>query len=456
MTLQLKYFSCRHSQIVFSLILVAIVHADNTCAADDFFTVIDVAVDKPDESRIHSKWSIKQLGSYGLSAPGDHFARTEPGLNKMENILHAEFDARFSSSITGRLELELFHDAVYALNSDISASEDELETFRNRYEARDMYLDMDLSSAWNLRAGNQIIAWGQAETLAISDLIAPNNNYTIMQADLKDIRLHVPALKLTRSDRNFTLDTVITYDAGFNYLAPKGNEFDPFIQLRDFPFNLHQHNASRRSEYFLRLKRNFQGGDISLIAADANNNELSLERTTTDTIYFTQERFQALGLSGSYNAGLWIYKAELGIHWDKAVMPNASEFMNYPQGWEKRDHSLVMAGFDYVGFGDSTVSLEINYVHTQGKTESLAVERDEVGATASVQWSDENQKLTLNAHVISLLNNNGTIFRTNAEYALTDSFKVGALLVNYDAQKNDSLFPYRNNDAVQFYWQYHF
>jgi hypothetical protein len=456
MNLQLNYFCCLHRKIAISLLLIVNFHVGDICADDDFFTDIDISVDAHEDRRLKSKWSIKQLGSYGLANPSSGFARSESGLNKMETSLHAEFDARFSPGLAGRLELELLHDAVYALNSDINASENELDTFKNRYEARDIYLDIELSKEWNLRAGNQIIAWGQAETLVISDLIAPHNNYTLLQADLEDIRLHVPALKLTRSDSNFTLDTVITYDAGFNYLAPEGNEFDPFIQLRELPLALHQHKASRRSEYFVRLKRNFKGGDISLIAADANNNELSLAHTTAEAMHFSQKRFQALGLSGSYSAGLWIYKAELGAHWGKPVTPATSEFMNYLQGWEKRDQSLAMMGFDYAGFGDATVSLEINYVHTRGATESLAIEEIEMGATTSVNWSDENQKLTLNAHVISLLNSNGTIFRANAEYALTDSLKIGALLVTYDAQENDSLYLYRNNDAVQFHLQYYF
>lgn len=456
MTLQLDYFYCAHTKILFSLVLAASVQAGNSCAADDFFTDIDVAVEAPERESIQSKWSIKQLGSYGSGAPGERFARSESGLNKIETSVHAEFDAKFSPSVTARFELELVHDAVYALNSDINASTDELDTFKNRYETRDIYLDMNLTKEWNLRAGNQIIAWGQAETLVISDLIAPHNNYTFMQADLNDIRLHVPALKLTRSDNNFTLDTVITYAAGFNYLAPEGNEFDPFIQLRELPLALQQHKASRRSEYFVRLKHNFQGGDISLIAADANNNELSLAHTTAEAMHFTQESFQALGLSGSYSAGLWIYKTEMGVHWNKPIAPAASEFMNYLQGWQKRNQTLAMAGFDYVGFGDATVSFELNYVHTQGETHTLALDKNELGATTSLNWSDENQTLSLNAHVISLLNTNGTIFRANVEYALTDSLKLGALLVTYSAPENASLFLYRNNDVVQIYCQYHF
>ncbi len=443
-----------------TLVVLALGFATPSMADNDFFASIDLAESSgrssATEKTMASRWSIKQLASYGLADPGNSFARTESGLNKMETRLQGELDFRFTTAVAGRVELEYFHDAVYSLNGDIHPSSEELDTFRNRVQARDIYLDLDLSPVWNLRAGNQIVAWGQAETLIINDLVAPLNNYTIMQADLKDLRLHTPAIKLTRSDATLTLDGLVTYDAGYNDLAPEGNEFDPFIQLRNLPFTIKKHKADRRSEYFFRVKHSFKGGDISLILADANHNELSLANTSADTFYFTQERIQALGLSGTYNKGLWVYKAEMAFHHNKPLMPETGAFMDYLQGWEKRDQALAMVGFDYAGFGDATFTLELNAVHTSGNTRPLAVDTNEVGATTSVHWSDENQKFNVNLHLISLLDGNGVIFRANTEYSLTDNLKLGSLLVTYDAGREDSLFVYRNNDAIQFYAQYFF
>lgn len=438
------------------LVLGLIAYADATFANDDFFATIDLEVSEPSRDSLQTRWSIKQLASYGLADPGSEFARAESGVNKVGTRLQGELDYRFSPAVAARFELEYFHDAVYSLNSDINPSREELNRFRNRVQARDIYLDIDLSPRWNLRAGNQIVAWGQAETLVINDLIAPLNNYTIMQADLKDLRLHTPAIKLTRSDNLLTLDALVTYDAGYNDIAPEGNEFDPFIQLRALPFAVKQDKADNRNEFFFRAKHNFRGGDISLILADANHNELSLTRTDSDTFYFSQERIQSLGLSASYNKGLWVYKGEIALHHNKPVMPAAPVFLDYLQGWENRDQTLAMVGFDYAGFGNATVSAELNYVHTSGNSEFLQLEKNELGATTSLHWSDDNQKLSLNAHFIGLLNANGFVFRANAEYALTDNFKLGSLLVAYEADADDSLFAYRNNDVIQLYVQYYF
>lgn len=430
--------------------------ANSADASDDFFSDIDIAVDSPDPSEWRGQASIKQLASYGTASPGDDFARAESGLNKMETTFHGELEGRLSSHVTGRIELDYFHDFVYSLNEEINPSNEELDVFKNRLELRDFYLDVDLSTSWNMRVGNQIIAWGQSETLVINDLIAPLNFYTLMQAELKELRLQVPAVKISHSNESFTLDTVVSYKAGSNDVAPEGNEFDPFIQLRSLPFAIETDEASNQSEIFVRLKHNFLGGDLSVMAADANHNELSLAETRNNTMHFTQERIQSLGLSGSYNHGLWIYKTELAHHWNKPITPTNESFANFLQGWALRDQVLAMAGFDYVGFGDATLSFELNYVHTSGNTELLAVEKDEIGATSSVIWNDQNQKLTLSAYMISLLNSNGLILRANADYAFTDQLNMGAQIVTYSAQANDSIFLYRNNDVVQLYFNFHF
>lgn len=439
-----------------SLWLFGCLWINSTHASDDFFSDIDIAVESPNQSEWRSLVSIKQLASYGTASPGDYFARSEIGLNKMETSFHGELEGRLSSSVTGRIELDYFHDFVYSLNDDIHPGKEEINLFENRLELRDFYLDVDLSARWNMRIGNQVIAWGQSETLAINDLISPLNQYTLMQAELKKLRLQVPAIKISHSNESFTLDTIVSYNAGYNDIAPEGNEFDPFIQLRSLPFDIETHKASTRSEFFVRLKHNFVGGDLSVMAADANHNELSLDNTQNNIMYFTQERIQSVGMSGSYNHGLWVYKAELAHHWNKPITPTSESFAVFLQGWALRDQTLAMAGFDYVGFGDATLSFEMNYVHTSGNTDLFAVEKDEFGATSSLTWSDQNQKLTLSAYMISLLNSNGFILRANADYAFTDQFNMGVQIVNYSAQPNDSLFLYRNNDVAQLYFYFHF
>ncbi|HSG93342.1 MAG TPA: DUF1302 family protein, partial [Methylotenera sp.] len=313
---------------------------DADASSDDFFVDIDVNVDNLDQLPSPNKWFIRQLFSYGLEAPGQRFSRSNAGFNKVETSVKGEFSHTFSERISGRIEAEAFYDAIYRLDTDIQASSLELSEFETRYQLRDAYLDLSLTEQWHLRLGNQIIAWGQSDAVVIADVIAPHNNYTLLQADLRDVRLQVPAAHFTRSDSNLTLDIVLTYDAGFNHLAPLGNEFDPFISLRDLPQQLAQNKADNKTEYFLRLKHNFHGGDISLIIADANNNNLTLQHTTPEQFTFSQDRFSALALTSSLSQGLWVYKAELGVHHNKALMPAATQFNNYLAGWPEHDQLL--------------------------------------------------------------------------------------------------------------------
>ncbi|MDP5151043.1 DUF1302 family protein [Rheinheimera baltica] len=424
--------------------------------SDDFFADIDVNVDNLNQLPSPNKWFVRQLLSYGVEAPGQGFSRSEVGFNKIETSIHGEVSYTFSERISGRIEAEAFYDAIYRLDSDIQPSAQELSEFETRFQLRDAYLDISLTEQWHLRLGHQIIAWGQSDAVVIADVIAPHNNYTLLQADLRDVRLQVPAAHFTRSTSDFTLDMVLTYDAGFNQLAPLGNEFDPFIALRDLPQPLAQYNADNKIEYFVRLKHNFHGGDVSLIMAEANNNTLTLQQAKAEQLSFSQDRFSVLALTSSLSQGLWVYKAELGVHHNKSLMPAATKFNHYLGGWPQHDQLLSMAGFDYVGWRNTTLSLELNLQHTAGDTDALSIDKNEYGAMFSLLWSDTNEKLTVKANAISMLDNNGRIFRLNLEYPLTDAFKVGGLLVHYHFNQSDTLYPYRNNDVVQIYGQYDF
>jgi hypothetical protein len=422
----------------------------------DFFTSIDVSMEDKKDNPLQQKWLLKEFISYGTQAPGVEFSRQEEGINRVETSLSGQLQYRISERFSATAEVLVIHDAVYRLRDQIEPSQDEVDTLETRVEARDIYLDVALMDLWHIRAGNQIIAFGQTESLVISDLIAPHNNYTLFQADLKNTRLAVPGLQLSRSDEVLTLDSVITYKAGFNQLAPEGNEFDPFILLRSWPLVIRTQKSTQEYEYLLRLKRSFRGGDLSIVAADVNHNELSLQHTKDNVLLFGQERIQALALSSSINHEFWVFKGEMGTHFNKPQMPKTAYFMNYLQGWPERDQQLAMLGFDYVGLGDVTVSLEINYTHTSDDLEQLDVEKNVYGTMASVYWSDANDKLNINAYGITMPSNSGHIFRINADYKLTDQLKIGGQWVAYSAQKNKSLYPYSNNDAAQLFFIYNF
>lgn len=81
-----------------------------------------------------------------------------------------------------------YHDEIYRWRPQLPWSTAEIREFRSRYEVRDLFLELPLGEAAHLRLGNQIIAWGVSDYLRITDVINPEDQYTLGQQDLEDLR----------------------------------------------------------------------------------------------------------------------------------------------------------------------------------------------------------------------------------------------------------------------------
>jgi len=213
-----RWVLCRASALLLLGMVIGVAsYSAVTQAQDDFFGTIDVDLDSgaDGDDRPYSLigWITENV-SYGLEDPGPLFSRQEKELNRVETSLFAQLDTGIGRSINLRISGKVYHDAIYQLRDDINFSEDERDKFRNRFKLKDFYLEGRTDSGLYLKIGEQILAWGMAEYLRVTDLINTEDQHTFGQQDLEDIRLQVPALLAIYSLGGWVLDGVVTYDAG--------------------------------------------------------------------------------------------------------------------------------------------------------------------------------------------------------------------------------------------------
>jgi hypothetical protein len=437
---------------------------------EDFFVDIeldasaDAEIDKNLDAKSHNLsfdgW-FKQVISYGIDDPNEAFSRNQSGLNKIESSFQLQTDWKISDGLTSRAELRLVHDAIYQFKNEYSVSIEERQRYEDRVEVKDLFFDFSLSENLYLRMGNQIVAWGQAESITVTDVVSRKDLRTYGQNDLEDTRLQVPAFKLSYYLDKMLIESVVTYRADSDELAPSMNEFDAYISLRHPDINITKNQEKHPFEFFFRVKRNFSGGDWSFVLADANANDLSVERIITSgsqrVLEFGQKRFQMIGGSTSWVDGFWIWKAELAMHFKRSLAPNTENYFSTTDGWERCQQLRSMFGLEYVGWGDASIFFEVDSIQTKGNVNSLSVDKSQVGFSSRIFWQDLNTGWTLQADWSRLVGNNGDILRFSGDYKLNDSNSIGALLVAYESSdSNMFLENYKNNDAIQFHWRYGF
>lgn len=435
-----------------SLLTVPVAAQDN-----DFFSNLEVG---DQDGQTGSDGPLSLIGwitakaSYGYEQPDPPFSRTGREITGAETSLFAQLDWRLAEQINLRFSGKAYHDAVYELEDDTRYSAAEKNLFRNRYEIKDFYLETSFDNGVYLKFGNQIQAWGFAEFLRVTDLVNTEDQYTFGQQDLEDLRLQVPAAQVSKSLGRWVFDGVVTYRAGYNDLSPSGDEFDPFIALRQPGYLIDRNDPDDQAEYFLRASTSYASGDVQIVAADFNDNRLTLDgisgaSSVTPLLHVSQQRMQALGLAANRVSGSWLWFGELGLHQNVPVMPARNDIYASEAGWQERDQLLGVLGLEYHGFTNTLLSLELDTIQTRGSMTGLGVDRSQVSYGARVYWTGMNERLEVLSVVNALSENQGYLTRFTLDYNWSDNWKFGLLWMDYSAEQDSVYRPYRNNDLLQ-------
>lgn len=431
-------------------------------AQDDFFSTVEVSDDGKqsiDQSFSLIGWAVQKVG-YGLEAPGPLFSRQQRELNRVETSLFAQLDVPLPDNSAFRISGRALHDEIYRIK-DNDYTYDEVNEFRNRYEIRDFYFEKEFDNGLYFKIGNQILAWGQAEYLRVTDLINIEDQYTFVQQDLEDLRLQIPAALLNFDLGSWSIDAVYTYDADANNLAPELDEFDPFIAFRSNGTFIIEEVPEREQEVFFRASTQLASGELQFVAGEFNDNLPTLVRlealgSPNPRLYFSQNRMRALGFSANWVEGSWLFYGEAAIHTGKRVRPNLETFFKKVGGWDEKEQLLSVLGAEYNGFENLQLAMELDLIHTRAHTSSMLLAEDQIGAGVRAFWTPLNQRLQILAVWSELVGSTGRVIRVSADYNWSDTIDFGLLWVDYQTESDSPFVPFENNDVIQLQLRYSF
>ena len=430
---------------------------------NNFFNTINVDL----ENSSNSSSPLSVLGwitekvDYSLEQPGNLFSRDDRGLSRVETSLFTQFDWQPTADLNLRFSGKAYHDEIYRIDNDTPFTGAERREFRNRFEVKDFYIEKQFDNGIYLKAGNQILAWGFAEYLRVTDIINTEDQYTFGQQDLEDLRLQVPATLLSVSLDGWVLDGVVTYRAGFHDMAPAGDEFDQFIRLRQGNGAIHRQTPDNPWEFFFRASTHFENGDLQIVAGDFNNNQLGLKGisrpgSTSPIFQLSQERIQALGVAANRASGSWLLFGEVGMHFNNPLMPDLAESFSRIDGWDEKDQLLGVVGIEYNGFSNTIIALETDSIQTRNHNDGLQVKKNQLSVGTRVYWTGWNERLEFLSVWNKLADRQGHVARVSLDYDWTDNLSFGFLWVDYNAEQDSVFYDFRNNDMLQLNLRYSF
>lgn len=420
-------------------------------ASDDFFGEISVSSEAPEQqSALEFKGFIQQKFKYGIAAPNSEFdhERDNSGLEQIRTDLFGEVETDFAKNWKLRVSAKAELNYV-----QWQEGEQHIQLDDERVFLKDAIVDARFDNGHWLRVGHQLFAWGESESLAVSDVLSPTDQREFGQVELQDIREQVPAVLYSFPLANIKLSAVATYKAGYNRYANIDSRFYPYIALKGLEvragntLTLERQSPDNEFEYALRADWQFNGGDLSLIAAEINDNDFHFKGLNQNKLALAQARQQTASIVANRVVGAWLLKGELGYFTHAKI--------NQGFGHVTTDEIRGMLGAQYSGFNQWRISAELSGIQ-RGDTNTLTSESDDLGFTVHVQHTSLNEKLDQHFWLIELPANGGQVARWSMAYDWSDSWGFSSDVVIYDAESSAMLYPFAGNDSLNFAAKYSF
>ncbi len=350
------------------------------------------------------------------------------GLSRLKLSLALRADMDFSPSWQARLSGRLFYDFAYWIKGRDHYPAALLDRYEKEAEIGEAYLQGELAPQLDLKLGRQIVVWGRADALRVTDVLNPLDLREPGPEDLNDLRLPVAMTRLDYYWQSLSLTLVAIHEHRFNKEPVLGNDFYPAPVPPPPGERLADNLASQ--EFGLAINGIFSNWDLSAYAASFFDDQAHPEITPAG-IRQRHSRLKMAGLAGNLALGNWLLKSEA------AWLDGFSFFALPGRNFSRVD---ILFGLEYSGFSETTLLLEAVNRHLVDFDPQLAAAPDsarcdEFQAVLRLTRDFANDTV----HFVALLSfigekgQGGSMERLSLGYDLSDALAVTGGAVWYQS-----------------------
>lgn len=340
-----------------------------------------------------------------------HALRTEQPNNWMSS----------RSRVRGELTIEKGHAGAFVSANLIHNAILSNHTGFQLREAYAYYSD----NHWDVRAGRQIITWGVADALRLTDIISPMDYTEFLAQDYDDIRIPVGGLRVRFSREKWSMEAVaIPVSSFFDLPTDAENPWSVGpIAIGAEP----SHNAYNM-EYGGRLAFFLSGIDFSFSALHTWNKQPVLCNGVGE-----YRRMTMLGADVSVPMGKFVVRGEVAEYLDELQT-----------GGTRAASTNALLGIDWYAGNDWTLSAQYSHKYV-----ALGEHRNTALSTLRISKELLHNTLALQTFAYIDVTNGGIFNRLNADYALNDQIHA---VIGYDYFHADGgMFAIYNKNSELFF-----
>ena len=311
--------------------------------------------------------------------PSVRVVANRPGLRlEWERLLGEHYFVRFD----GLVKLMLPHDhRARALNNKDYLLETNL---------REFYAQTSRGRL-SLKAGKQIVIWGEAEGSAVTDVISPRDQSEFLFTSLENSRRGQIMLTTDYFSTRGRWTLILNPDAQSNRYPDAGTEYafpslamQPGVSVEDEPLSF----ALKNTEIGLRWWKNLGSTDVSIMAANLLSNDPVYKLEGLDSLgrlvfRTTYPRYYMAGMTFNHSRGNFLFKGEIAYKTGRCFT-SADPFDTD----RLADLDLIQAAFamEYDANGAYRLYLEASNQYLPGWTPTISGARRNESAIVAI-WS---------------------------------------------------------------------
>ena len=355
-----------------------------------------------------------------------------------------------ASRTRARGELKLEKGAA-SLFLSLNATYNGILKERTGLELREAYLSYAKGN-FDLRVGRQIVVWGVADALRVTDCVSPFDYTEFLAQDYDDIRMPVNGLRAKYTRGSVTLEAVCNPVVDF-FVLPTDERNPWAIRLPSAPLpyttDLESGKPEKKiknMEFGGRASVNLSGIDFSVSALWTWNKLPALCPALSGdgrTLHISGQycRMTMLGADCSLPVGQFVLRAEVAEYIGEA------QGRGLGQNAVRRNTLNALAGVDWYPGNDWNISVQYCHKYTSGNLAALSVYRNAGLATARLSKELLHNTLKLSTFAYVDVASGGIFNRLSASYSLNDDIELTAGYDYFHANKGKFAMYGKNSEA---------
>jgi len=363
--------------------------------------------------------------AFALSAHAqDELSLQLNGIVDSYHALQAEYPHKIMSSRT-RLRLEMRADYGEAsLYSSMNLAYNSLIKDQSGAFLREAYFDY-AGKYLEVKAGRQIVTWGVADGLRLTDLISPMDYTEFMANDYDDIRVPVNAINLKYPGESFSAEVVFVPVPEY-FVMPSGVDNPwtmPLPPNTSMDLSGTPEKRLKNSEVGGRLRFFLENLDFSLTALRTfNKSPITVAgydpEAKSAVIKGVYEPMNVVGGDVSIPAGEIVIRGEVAAYFGEPIaLKNSIDY------WHRSSFNALI-GIDWYAGDNWTVMAQYMHKVIMDYQSVLGTEQNTSMITARISKELLNNTLKLSVYGMFDVDNVGFYVRPAADYLLSDQITL--------------------------------